>query len=437
MRSGSKRRRKKVSCIIPAYNEELTIDKVISTARKSRQIDEIIVVDDGSTDGTAAIAQGRHTILLRHSRNRGKGAAIKTGAENAKGDVLLFIDADFKNITPKKIEKILLPILEKGTDFVKTTFKRERGRVTKFVARPLLKLVFPEASFKQPLSGQTAIKKSLFEKMDLTDSWGIEAQMLIQAVRRKARVCEVSIGNLKHKAQSEENLSEMSAEIMSTVLSELGHIYKKHRAIFFDFDKTLIKASSIEVFAEEWGFTEELKRLRRKLAKGIIEDRDITIELAKHFKGKTQGDVEKVCKKIKITKNAKLVIAELRRKMYRVRIISSAFSPVVGYFARELNVYDFYCPKLKMNKRGTFTGELKKTRFSGSGCCGQYMCKRKVANYFRKIRGLKKSECVAIADGKNDRCLFSAVGLALAFKPEKKIGDKRISNLAEVVLCAE
>ncbi|MFH0876549.1 MAG: glycosyltransferase family 2 protein [archaeon] len=92
----------KISCIIPAYNEENSIAKVLQAVKKVRTIDEIIVVDDGSKDNTSKIAKGLGVKIIKHKKNRGKGAAIKTGIMSSVGDILLFLDADLQSISPKK-----------------------------------------------------------------------------------------------------------------------------------------------------------------------------------------------------------------------------------------------------------------------------------------------------------------------------------------------
>jgi len=91
-----------VSCIIPACNEESTIINVIKNVKKVKVIDEIIVVDDGSTDKTYDYAKSEGARIIRHAKNKGKGAAIKTGISHSKSDILLFLDADLRSISPKK-----------------------------------------------------------------------------------------------------------------------------------------------------------------------------------------------------------------------------------------------------------------------------------------------------------------------------------------------
>lgn len=95
-----------LSIIIPAYNEEKIIAKVVSAIKGNYPQAEILVIDDGSTDKTASAAKSAGAIVIRHPQNRGNGAAIKTGIRNATKDLLLMIDADGQH-TPGEIHKLL------------------------------------------------------------------------------------------------------------------------------------------------------------------------------------------------------------------------------------------------------------------------------------------------------------------------------------------
>src|SRR3989338_6739248 len=162
----------KVSCIIPAFNEQSTIRSVIKTVKRVSTIDEIIVVDDGSTDRTYKNAKAEKVKVVRHKINKGKGAAISTGYKKSSGDILLFLDADLSNISPKKIAAIIQPLRSGEADFVKTSFRRKRGRITELVVKPLLKVVLPFLCFNQPLSGQFAIMRELMGNLKIDDKWG-------------------------------------------------------------------------------------------------------------------------------------------------------------------------------------------------------------------------------------------------------------------------
>lgn len=114
---------KKVSIIIPAYNEKRTITEIIARVKtvnlESLNIQkEIIVVDDGSTDGTAEILKEIKGIrLITHEKNKGKGSAIRTGLEKSSGDIFIIQDADLE-LNPAEYPQLLEPILKGETEIV-------------------------------------------------------------------------------------------------------------------------------------------------------------------------------------------------------------------------------------------------------------------------------------------------------------------------------
>ena len=429
----------KISCIIPAFNEESTIIGVIKNVKKVKVINEIIVVDDSSTDNTYKNAKSEGVRVIKHAQNKGKGAAIKTGISHSSGDIILFLDADLYSISPKKIASILQPLENDEADFVKTSFTRARGRVTELVVKPLFKVVFPFIKFNQPLSGQFAIKRELLNELRIDDKWGVDIQILLQLVKKGVRISEVDIGKLKHKKQPIENLTIMSEQVIRSILSELGIIANKHKLVIFDFDKTLIRESSIEIVAKEFGFKKELQRLRANCKNGKIRDYNLTLELANFIKGRIEKDFEKVFNNINLRRTAKGVINRLKKRQYEVGIISVAFSPIIHHFADRVGIdkTNIICPILVTDKNGKYTGEvIAKTKYH-SKCCDKIICKADAAKELMKKLNVKPEECIAVGDGKSDECLFRACGISLAYKPLTPIGDVKILNLAEVLIYAE
>jgi len=429
----------RISCIIPAFNEESTIINVIKNVKKVKVINEIIIVDDGSTDNTYKNAKSERVKVIKHSQNKGKGSAIKTGVLHSSGDLIIFLDADLCSISPKKIASILQPLENDEADFVKTSFTRARGRVTELVVKPLFSVVFPFIKFNQPLSGQFAIKRELLGELRIDDKWGVDIQILLQLVKKGVRITEVDIGKLKHKKQPLENLTIMSEQVIKTILSELGIIANKHKLVLFDFDKTLIRESSIEIVAKEFGFQKELQKLRVDYKIGKIKDYNITLELANLINGKSEDDFDKIFKKITLRRTAKGVIDRLIKRQYNVGIISVAFSTIIYPFADKLGIdrCNVICPVLVTDKYGKYTGEvIAKTRYN-SKCCDKIICKSDAAKELMKKLNVKPEESIAVGDGKSDECLFRACGLSLAYKPLTSIGDVVIFNLAEVLIYAE
>ena len=207
-----------VSVIIPAYNEAKTVRHVVNVVKSLNYILEIIVVDDGSTDGTARVAEEAGARVIKHLENKGKGAAIKTGFTSSKGDIAVFLDADLHNLTANQVERIVKPILNGEADITKTKFKREAGRVTELTAKPLLNFFFPEVKFDQPLSGQFAAKRSFLNSIKLEDDYGVDVGLVLDADVRGMRVKEVDIGKIDHVLSSLGDLNLMATEVVRTII---------------------------------------------------------------------------------------------------------------------------------------------------------------------------------------------------------------------------
>lgn len=425
---------KKVTIIIPAFNEEARIGRVLKVLKKIPEIDEIIVVDDGSTDKTITVAKKFEVRALAHGTNKGKGEAVKTGIRASQNDAIVLFDADLENLTVKRAQKLILPLKNNEADFVKAAYVSSQGRVTKLVAKPLMKILFPKLKLKYPLSGEFGFLRSKFCIESIESGWGMDIQFAIQAMRRGMRVVEVNLGTKEHKHQTLEALGKMSSEVIRTILAEAKVISHKYQLICFDLDKTLISGSSIELIADEWGFSDEFEELKKSVKNMNMPDYKITETLVKHFKGKTEREVHDLCAKMIIRPFAKEVIKILRAQRYNVRIISAAYSPVVEYFARELDVPWSFCPQLEKDEDGIFTGKLLDEGWKDTGdCgCGLYVCKRKVVKSLRESLDLRIAETLSIGDGKSDACMFDETNFSLGLRTS--LGDQHIDNLSEVLV---
>ena len=207
-----------VSVVIPAFNEEATVAQVVKVARKLSYVDEVIVVNDGSSDRTVEEAESAGATVISHETNQGKGAAIKTGFKNSHGDIVAFIDADVSNFTPTKIDKIIKPILEDKTDITKTKFARESGRVTELTAKPLLGFFYPELKYEQPLSGQFAGKRSALSKIKFEKDYGVDVGIVLDADVHGMSILEVDIGDISHDMSPLSDLNKMANEVVRTII---------------------------------------------------------------------------------------------------------------------------------------------------------------------------------------------------------------------------
>jgi len=184
---------KKISIIIPAYNEAKRIGNVLSKIPDFA--DEIIVVDDGSKDNTAEVAKKYGANIIRLKENQGKGAAMNAGMKEATGDIIVFIDADGQH-NPEEITKLLKPILQDEADFVigsrliKVQGKRPLIRkISNFLSTSLIRLKLG-INVKDTQSGFRALKREFLPEIE-SKRYEVETELLIKAVKKGARVKEV------------------------------------------------------------------------------------------------------------------------------------------------------------------------------------------------------------------------------------------------------
>lgn len=207
-----------ISVIIPAYNEEENIKTVINICKENKDVSEIIVVNNLSTDKTEEIAKKAGAKVV-FCNQQGKGYAMEVGIREAKNECIVFLDGDISDYSDDVIYKLSEPILKRNIDFVKDTFDREGGRVTELVAKPLLNLLFPDVrKYTQPLSGMIAGKKSVFQKIELEKDYGVDIGILLDMIKLNVSIEEVKIGELKNVSKSWKALEKMSTEVMRAIL---------------------------------------------------------------------------------------------------------------------------------------------------------------------------------------------------------------------------
>jgi glucosyl-3-phosphoglycerate synthase len=243
----------RVSVVLPALDEEATVGRIVASIHHAlgagapadrRLVDELVVVDSGSTDRTAEVARAagarvvaRDEVLPDLPAISGKGESMWRSLAATTGDVLVFVDADLQSFTPDYVTGLLGPLLtDDDVHLVKAVYERPLvegstvvpaggGRVTELVARPLLNQLWPQLSgIVQPLAGEYAARRSLLEQVPFPCGYGVEIALLVDTLELLGldAIAQVDLGVRVHRHHDERRLGRMAAEILHTALDRLA-----------------------------------------------------------------------------------------------------------------------------------------------------------------------------------------------------------------------
>ncbi|MDE3009017.1 MAG: glucosyl-3-phosphoglycerate synthase [Acidobacteriota bacterium] len=220
-----------VAVIVPARDEAATLPLVLRAVLAHEElIDELVVVDDHSRDTTALEALRHGAKVVENAGPSGKGAAMAAGAAATSSDLIVFLDGDVRNMTPDYVARLLQPLLERPrVQLVKGYYERPLfnlptggGRVNDLTARPVLALLFPGLDqVRQPLAGESALRRSLLDHVHFEPGYGVEIALLIDVARAYGldAIAEVDLGVREHRNRSLDELRPMAEEILRVAFS--------------------------------------------------------------------------------------------------------------------------------------------------------------------------------------------------------------------------
>ena len=253
-----------VSLVLPTLNEAATVGPIVRRARMLLMeavplVDELLVIDSASDDGTREIAAREgarvvqhHDVLTRYGSYRGKGEALWKSLYESSGDIVVWCDTDVRNWHPRMAYGTLGPLLvEPRIQYVKGYYRRPivedgvlreggGGRVTELVARPLINLFYPDLSgFIQPLAGEYAGRRSLLETIPFFTGYAVEIGHLIDIAERAGleALGQVDLERRIHRNQELEGLSRMSFVIIQAVMKRLEE--RRRARLFAEMGSTM------------------------------------------------------------------------------------------------------------------------------------------------------------------------------------------------------
>ncbi|MBI1904145.1 MAG: HAD-IB family phosphatase [Planctomycetia bacterium] len=458
-----------ISVVIPVVDESETIGSVVEFARRNEQVSEVIVVDDGSIDGTPELARDAGATVVT-STLLGKGASMEDGMRAARNDILLYLDGDLRGLREDLIEAMTRPIVDDQADFVKARFSRSAGRVTTLTARPLLRLFFPElAHFEQPLGGIIAARRELLARLRFENDYGVDVGLLLDAAAAGARVVEVDIGHIEHDSHSLEVLGDMAGQVVRSLLARasrcgrlrigqiremaeverqmqaelsvaLQRVGQVQRLALFDMDGTLLDGRFVESLA---GRTDRQADLAPLLDNYDLPAPERTRRIAGLFRGVPIEAFEEAARAVPLVPGAVDAVVGLRRAGYRVGIVTDSFH-IAAEIVRRRVFADFTVAHLMKFRRGKATGNLTLSppMASPRTCTKHDYCKLNVMHHLLEKMGIDAGSVLAVGDSENDVCLLQAAGTSVAFQPKTEgvraaaghVVDGDLSEILDVVL---
>ncbi len=447
-----------VSVIIPVLNESATVSSVVRFARAAPQVTEVIVVDDGSIDGTPDLARAAGARVIT-STLLGKGASMHDGLVVAQNDVMVYLDGDLGSLHKDLIARLVSPLLAGQADLVKASFTREAGRVTTLTARPLLQTFFPELNhMQQPLGGLIAARRKWLERLRFEDDYGVDVGLLLDAAHLGARIVQVDIGHIEHDSHPLELLSDMATQVMRVILDraarlgrlrtdQIKEMKEVERAMHAELPVILQKVAHAERLALldvdgvllEGRFVVELAKRTYKTSalQPFLDHKQMSAEsrtrlIASLFQGVPKETFMQVAQEMPLVSGAVETVIGLRQRGYRVGLVTDSFF-VAAEIVRRRVFADFSVAHVLRFRHEKATGEISLSQAMSrhpQGCGEHALCKHNVLGHLMEKSNARLQEVLFVGDGENDICLLRALPLSFAFRPK----SATVRDAARIVL---
>jgi len=340
---------------------------------------------------------------------------------------------------------------------VKSSFTRNAGRVTELVAKPLLSIFFPELlAYNQPLSGMIAGKKTLLQKLDFREDFGVDIGLLIDMYLMKVRMVDVEIGYIENKSKPWRELGKMSKEVaqaiiskgtsskktpslveeageQNEILSQMQYAFKDelrklNKLIVFDMDNTILRGRFIDTCADAFGFMDQLLEIRSSEKDNISRSKQI----ATYLTGKSLAHLIAVSDTIPIVEGTNEIVSELKKQGYIVGIISDSYNCITEHLKNKLEMDFSLSNELEFSK-SLCTGEVKIPSFffsNPNSLCKHTFCKTNALSGILNKYHIEKENCIAIGDSLSDLCMIKEAGIGIAFCSDNDL----LNSQADVVI---
>jgi len=447
-----------ITVIIPALNESATIASVVELARRDPRVTDVIVVDDGSIDGTPELAAAAGARIIT-STMLGKGVSMEDGMRAARNEILVYLDGDLTSLCRDLVDRLTAPLFAETADFVKASFSRTAGRVTILTAKPLLRTFFPElAHFEQPLGGIIAARRGLLRRLRFESDYGVDVGLLIDAAAAGVRIAEVDVGHIRHDSHPLEVLGDMATQVVRALLEraarygrltprQIDEVYEIERhaeaelavaarkvdkvaqLALFAMDHVLVCGDSWLELAPRGRCSSDLRRLVGDEALPV-EDR--MRRIASWFAGVSRKSLEDTARRLPLAPDACRVVVALRKAGFRVGVVTHGFH-VVSELVRRRVFADFSLAHRIRFKAGRATGQvvLSPAMLVAGGCPRHTCCKANAIEYLLARTGIERDRVLAVGTDADDLCMLKAAGRSVAFRAHSKAAQGAAHHAVE------